>query len=43
MHRGSQGGRNTRMAQRVAYGAMAIAVLVLLFMQDVVIAKQAIE
>ncbi len=30
------------MAQRVAYGAMAIAVLVLLFMQDVLIAKQSI-
>jgi len=31
------------MAQRVAYGVLAIAVLVLLFMQDVVIAKQSIE
>jgi len=31
------------MTQRVAYGAMAIAVLVLLFMQDVVIAKQSFE
>ena len=30
------------MAQRVAYGVLAIAVLVLLFMQDVVIAKQSI-
>ncbi len=31
------------MAQRVAYGALAIAVLVLLFIQDVIIAKQSIE
>lgn len=30
------------MAQRVAYGALAIVVLVLLFVQDVVIAKQSI-
>ena len=43
MHRGSQGGRNTRMAQRVAYGALAIAALILLFLQDVVVAKQSIE
>ena len=28
------------MAQRVAYGALAIAALVLLFLQDVVVAKQ---
>jgi len=31
------------MAQRVAYGTLAIAVLVLLFMQDVVIAKHSVE
>jgi len=31
------------MVQRVAYGALAIAVLVLLFVQDAVIAKQSIE